>query len=563
MEAERKQIDYLKQFFNVERIIGKGAFGQVLVTSPIQNQQHTSPLRTTTAIIQTQSPTPPESASSISRTSTFSNNCNNTTIITTTSTTTPANNLRYYNNNDGKEGVRFAVKCVLPVVKPQRLASELRYLRDLGGKCNVVQLHTAQLHKGSLYIVMELIDHERFSKLVAEMDYDEIVMYIKNLLIALQHVHSHNIMHRDIKPANFLYNRQHRKFLLVDFGLATQLRQRPVAVNLESGFVSAVTINPPTGGNAPPTTPTRRLIGIPTTPTSLITSSPRTPNNTTRQLSLGSKLFPDSEQHRHKVISNSPYVDPKHVMMSPAKRMNFGSPLNQNISTKRHLPNATNDSIQMLKKLRVSNNDEHREPVKLTVGAYESPITTNDGLGRQQVNQDNHKFSTPKIPRHPRCNCRGKPRACPSCLSKPEANAPKSGTPGFKAPEILLRYPNQTTAIDVWSAGVILFCLLAGHSPLFRNVDDATSLCEIITIFGSRVIIEVAKQLGIRLNMSPEREGQNLTQICQKIRSLKTETGRSVEIPDQAYDLLARMLDPNPLTRITAADALHHPWLKQ
>lgn len=28
------------------------------------------------------------------------------------------------------------------------------------------------------------------------------------------------------------------------------------------------------------------------------------------------------------------------------------------------------------------------------------------------------------------------------------------------------------------------------------------------------------------------------------------------------FDLLLKMLDPNPNVRITAADALHHPWFK-
>jgi cell division control protein 7 len=424
---EKKQVDYLRQFFNVERCIGKGAFGQVLVTSPIQD-----------------GPTNPK---------------------------------------------RYAVKCILPVIRPQRLASELRHLRDLGGKFNVVQLHTAQLHKGSLFIVMELIDHDKFSKIVPEMDHEEIVMYMKNLLIALQHVHSRNIMHRDVKPGNFLYNRQHRKYLLVDFGLATHVRARP------------------------------------------------------------------------KVISNNLFVN----MKSPAKLMNFGSPLSNNISAKRSLPNETNESIQMLKKLRVSNNDELREPVKLTVGAYESPVTTNDSSpfvsARHSMNQDNHKFSTPKIPRNIRCFCYGRPKTCASCMSKPEPNAAKSGTPGYKAPETLLRYPYQTTAIDIWSAGVIMFCLLAGHGPLFRDVDDLTSLCEIITLLGSSVVKEAAKQLGVRVTLSPERQGHDLKSICQKIRSMKKDCNPSVSIPDEAFDLLQRMLDPSPFSRITASEALQHPWL--
>lgn len=544
-EMDKKQIDYVKQFFNVERIIGRGAFGQVLVTSPIQNQ-------------------PPESANSTS-----------TTTIITTTTTAPADNSLDNAANNQAPYTRFAVKCVLPVIKPHRLASELRYLRDLGGKCNVVQLHTAQLNKGSLYIVMELIDHDRFSKIVPDMSSEEIVLYMKNLLIALQHVHAHNIMHRDIKPANFLYNRQHRKFLLVDFGLASPVRLRQSLGGSDSGVpgnLSSATLTPAAGtGSVPPTTPNRRALNDSvgfscntlTTPKSLM-GTPKTP--TANRHLLGARLFADADHHKPKVIANSPYVDPKHVI-SPVKRMTFGSPLIANISTKRHLqPNETNDSIQMLKKLRVSNNDETREPVKLTVGAYESPVTANDTSNsvsrsaRKQTNpdKDNHRFSTPKVPRHPRCNCRGRPKTCCNCMSRPEPNAPRSGTAGYKAPEILLRYPYQTTSIDIWSAGVILFCLLAGHHPMFRDVDESTSLCEIITLFGSQAIVEAAKQMNVKLILSPERPGNDLKYICQKVRSMSK--GAHVAIPDEAFDLLKRMLDPNPFTRITASDALQHPW---
>jgi cell division control protein 7 len=419
---ERRQKDYLRQFFTVERFIGKGAFGQVLVTS----------------------------------------------------------------KSDVPNVKRFAVKCILPVIRPQRLASELRHLRDLGGKFNVVQLHTAKLHKGSLFIVMDLIDHERFSKIVSEMDNEEMAIYMKNLLIALQHVHSRNIMHRDIKPANFLYNRQQRKFLLVDFGLAAQIHRKPL----------------------------EGLTGVDKF------STPKT--------------------------------------MSPARLINFGSP----IPAKRSLSNETDNSVQMLKKLRVSTNEELKEPVKLTVGAYESPVTTEDGAAFQKLNQDNHRFSTPKIPRHPRCYCFGKPKTCESCRSKPESNASKSGTPGYKAPETLLRVTNQTTAIDIWSAGVMLFCLLAGHGPLFRDVDDVTSLCEIITLFGSKVMKDVAKQLDVKLILSPDCPGHDLRAICLKVRSMKKECDPKVIIPDEAFDLLRKMLNPNPRSRISACDALQHPWLK-
>lgn len=52
------------------------------------------------------------------------------------------------------------------------------------------------------------------------MDANELALYVKNLLKALNRVHSFGIIHRDVKPNNFLYDRKNKKFLLIDFGLA-------------------------------------------------------------------------------------------------------------------------------------------------------------------------------------------------------------------------------------------------------------------------------------------------------------------------------------------------------
>ena len=57
--------------------------------------------------------------------------------------------------------------------------------------------------------------------------------------------------------------------------------------------------------------------------------------------------------------------------------------------------------------------------------------------------------------------------------------ANRGGTRGFRAPEVLLKVVHQTTAIDIWSAGVILLSMLCSRFPVLSHSDDDVALLEI------------------------------------------------------------------------------------
>ena len=62
--------------------------------------------------------------------------------------------------------------------------------------------------------------------------------------------------------------------------------------------------------------------------------------------------------------------------------------------------------------------------------------------------------------------------------------ARREGTRGFRAPEVLMQSEQQSPAIDVWSAGVILLCLLTKRYPIFDASDDQYALQEICVLLG-------------------------------------------------------------------------------
>ncbi|XP_029167926.1 cell division cycle 7-related protein kinase [Nylanderia fulva] len=171
-----------------------------------------------------------------------------------------------------------------------------------------------------------------------------------------------------------------------------------------------------------------------------------------------------------------------------------------------------------------------------------------------------------------KCYCFGKPKVCVLCLTKPSQTAPRAGTPGFRAPEVLLKYPSQTLAIDIWACGVMMLCILSGTQVFFRSPDDCTALAEITTIFGSHKVQKCAQKLGKKVIFSENLPGIDIMSLCLKLRkrnkSMMHDRENSTckvlpnsQYPMEAYHLLRKLLDLDYKTRITADQALSHPFL--
>lgn len=99
----------------------------------------------------------------------------------------------------------------------------------------------------------------------------------------------------------------------------------------------------------------------------------------------------------------------------------------------------------------------------------------------------------------------------------------KFGTPYYIAPEVLKKKYNEKC--DIWSTGVILYILLCGYPPF---------------------------------------NGQNDKQIIENVLRGKftLEEPEWDEISPEAKDFVTKMLTFDPSDRISAEDALQHPWIK-
>ncbi|XP_034469574.1 cell division cycle 7-related protein kinase isoform X2 [Hippoglossus hippoglossus] len=442
---------------------------------------------------------------------------------------------------DGRKE-RFALKHLIPTSHPTRIAAELQCLTVAGGKENVMGASYCFRKEDHVVIVMPYMEHQAIVDIISSLTFEEVRLYIYHLLKSLKHIHQFGIIHRDIKPNNFLYNRNSKMYALVDFGLA----QGTADTQIE-------------------------LLKV----------------DLTRLSKVPRPVF--GEKNLNSCLPASSSTKQAAIMTELVKPIKTEDPASRRYSSAIRGPLAVRSQTQ--------------KPQR----------TLQQGLT---------------------CNCYLTDRVCNICLSRKQQVAARAGTPGFRAPEVLTKCPNQGTAIDVWSAGVILLSLLSGRYPFFKASDDLIALTQIMTIRGSRETVQAAKSFGKAVVCSKDLPRQDLRTLCETLRGRRPSPGDEVtplngaskdaahhpktpddtpthrptegtlkqhesgvgqtlpnhpehsgskdasplldkqtsevessergwdRVPDEAYNLLDRLMDLNPTTRITAAQALQHPLFK-
>ncbi|XP_055441160.1 cell division cycle 7-related protein kinase isoform X2 [Bubalus kerabau] len=455
---------------------------------------------------------------------------------------------------------KIALKHLIPTSHPIRIAAELQCLTVAGGQDNVMGVKYCFRKNDHVVIAMPYLEHESFLDILNSLSFQEVREYMFNLFRALKRIHQFGIVHRDVKPSNFLYNRRLKKYALVDFGLAQGTHDTKIEL----------------------------------------------------------LKFVQSEAHQESCSQNKSYVitGNKISLSGPAAPKELDQQSTPKTSVKRPYTNAQTQTKHG-KDGKLMKQSKTVDLLSRKLGTKKKTISTkvmNSGVMRKTASS---------CPASLTCDCYATDKVCSICLSRRQQVAPRAGTPGFRAPEVLTKCPNQTTAIDMWSAGVIFLSLLSGRYPFYKASDDLTALAQIMTIRGSRETIQAAKTFGKSILCSKEVPAQDLRKLCEKLRGInsntpkltsdiqkcsshdpafseKTENHKIVhfiqtpqvqpsgnpsyrgdsngcggnfeesttnlegwdEVPDEAYDLLDKLLDLNPASRITAEEALLHPFFK-
>ena len=155
-----------------------------------------------------------------------------------------------------------------------------------------------------------------------------------------------------------------------------------------------------------------------------------------------------------------------------------------------------------------------------------------------------------------------------SAKDSDEKNKTKGGgTAGFKAPEILMGPAAPTPAIDVWSAGIILFSLLTGQKDVLKRHDqvkgttcDEQHLHEIGTIVGQKEMRKLNTDRAGQYGDGLQHQGKT-GWIAKALQSQLSS--RSWSPDNDALDLMSKMLEVAPYKRITSSTALEHQFLSK
>lgn len=154
------------------------------------------------------------------------------------------------------------------------------------------------------------------------------------------------------------------------------------------------------------------------------------------------------------------------------------------------------------------------------------------------------------------------PKGYPKKDDRLSRRANRAGTRGFRAPEVLLKCTDQTTEIDVWSAGVILLTILSRRFPFFNSTDDVDAVIEIASIFGNKRMKSCALLHGSVFKCTLPTVGEN-GHSMQKL--INWSTGRDTSSPEEfpAVKFLERCLELDPRKRMKSNEALKHEFLAE
>lgn len=120
----------------------------------------------------------------------------------------------------------------------------------------------------------------------------------------------------------------------------------------------------------------------------------------------------------------------------------------------------------------------------------------------------------------------------------------------YRAPDVLLGSQTYSTQVDIWSIGCI-FAEMSNGRPLFPGSSESDQLHRIFKTLGTPSVTDWPSMVDLpeyqSTNNFPNYTIQSFRKICRRL-------------DNAGLDLLSRMLQYDPDRRISAEEAMEHPY---
>lgn len=119
----------------------------------------------------------------------------------------------------------------------------------------------------------------------------------------------------------------------------------------------------------------------------------------------------------------------------------------------------------------------------------------------------------------------------------------------YRPPDVLLGSTNYSTQIDIWGIGCIFGEMITGR-PMFSGSSDQDQLSKIFSVLGTPTrrdwpgIVDLPEY---KKDSLPRKQGKGLQSILPRMEK-------------KGLDLLSKMLIMDPMKRISAIEAMRHPY---